>query len=294
MLSLSLRALLLILCVGLCLTGCRREIVAPGDPVAAVKGLAQAVRDNDLVRYSQLSMPPPLHKRLEARWTQNLASAPEPSVAQQRDYSRWMGKLTTPDAEVRLFKSWDTRLKKLEGEIGSQWQLMQATGGIFLNGFIQANDSLSAEQKAHAKSASTVVLEWITPALIADRGKARKAIAALTETARKLDLPTLAHTRSLEMLPTLEKSGQALKGLKRAARAYGLDMDASLNDVRAQLVDADAQQATVRVSYPLLGETVEFDMRMIRRDGRWYSADAVRKAETELLQPASGSPDTAP
>ena len=31
--------------------GCRRSAVAPGDPVAAVKGLAAALRDDDLVRY---------------------------------------------------------------------------------------------------------------------------------------------------------------------------------------------------------------------------------------------------
>src|SRR6478672_5421404 len=34
--------------------GCHREVVAPGDPVAAVKGLAEALHDNDLVRYWRL------------------------------------------------------------------------------------------------------------------------------------------------------------------------------------------------------------------------------------------------
>jgi len=39
------------------------------------------------------------------------------------------------------------------------------------------------------------------------------------------------------------------------------------------------------VSYPLLGKTVNFQMQLLRRDGRWYSADAVRSAEAELAQP---------
>jgi hypothetical protein len=52
----------------LLLPACRRAAQAPGDPVAAVHGLAKALRDDDLVRYSQLSMPPELHKRMEQRW----------------------------------------------------------------------------------------------------------------------------------------------------------------------------------------------------------------------------------
>src|SRR5688572_20263087 len=87
----------------LALAGCRRDAVAPGDPVAAVKGLAKALRDNDLVRYSRLSMPPELHKRVEQRWQERLATGPAPTAAQQRDYARWMERLTAPDAEEKLY-----------------------------------------------------------------------------------------------------------------------------------------------------------------------------------------------
>ena len=61
------RWFLLLLLALAALPGCRREVVAPGDPVAAVKGMAKPrSSDNDLVRYSRLSMPPALHKRMEA------------------------------------------------------------------------------------------------------------------------------------------------------------------------------------------------------------------------------------
>jgi hypothetical protein len=33
----------------------------------------RAVRENDLVRYSRLPMPPKLHQQMEARWHSNLA-----------------------------------------------------------------------------------------------------------------------------------------------------------------------------------------------------------------------------
>ena len=109
MIRTSYRLLPLLLLALLALAGCRREVVAPGDPVAAVKGLAQAVHDNDLVRYSRLSMPPALHKQMEARWKANLALAPLPTPAQEKDYTRWMGRLTEPQAEkidLKKVKAW--------------------------------------------------------------------------------------------------------------------------------------------------------------------------------------------
>ena len=279
----------------LALVGCHREVVAPGDPVAAVKGLATAVKDNDLVRYSRLSMPPALHKRMEARWKENLVLAPPPTPAQQQDYAKWMRRLTSADADAQLYRSFDRKLKKIEPELNSQWPLMQATGGIFLNGVISANPKLTAAEKAHAKAMGAALVAWIRPELVSDRERARRAIAVLTATARDINLPTLADSRRLEMIPTLEKAGRGLKGLKQIGRIYGLDVDDSLSQVQARVASVDGPVATMEVSYPLLGKTVSFEMMLLRRDGRWYGADAVRDAEVALTRPAgSAAAATAP
>jgi hypothetical protein len=276
--------LLLALVAGL--AGCKREVVAPGDPVAAVKGLAAAVRANDLVRYSRLSVPPELHRRLEARWTENLAAGPAPTAKQRADYDRWMGRLTQKNAEEQVYASFDRRMKKIEADLNSQWPLMKATGGIFLTGVIQANPRLSAGEKAHAKTLGTTLLDTITPELVTDRRRARQAIAVVVETARDLELPTLEHSRRLEMIPALEKGGRILAGAKAIGRIYGLDADAALRAVDARVVEVDGDVATMEVSYPLAGRRIAFPMQLLRRDGRWYSADAVRQAEAELARPA--------
>jgi hypothetical protein len=286
-------ALLLLACL-LGVAGCRREAVAPGDPVAAVKGMAAAVRNNDLVRYSRLSMPPRLHQQMEARWLTNLALAAPPTAEQESDYQHWMGRLTTKDAEDKLYQRFDSRLKKFEAEINSQWPLMKATGGIFITGLIKANDSLTQAEKGHAQAVGSALLNGVTPAMLVDRDKARQAIAVLTATARELNLPTLKQTRQLEMIPALEKGGVALKGFKKIGRIYGLDLDASLDGVEARVVAVEGNLATMEVSYPLFGQQVKFELEMLRRDGRWYSANAVRSAEAELAQPLiAATPQTA-
>jgi len=270
--------------------GCHREVVAPGDPVAAVKGLAQALHDNDLVRYWRLTLPPVLQKQVQARWKARLATAPAPTGQQEKDYARMMARLTAPDAEAKLYRSLDPKLKKLETEIGSQWPMMQTTAGIFIKGIIQANDKLSPAEKEHAKAVGIAVLDWAQPAVITDRARARQAITVMTETARELDLPTLAQARALELIPALEKFDIALKGGKKLGLIYGVDVDDALANVQVKLVAASGDSATAEVSYPLLGRTVSFQMELLRRDGRWYSADAVRDAEADLVRPLPTAP----
>ena len=269
---------------------CRRSAQAPGDPVAAVKGLADAIHDNDLLRYSQLSMPPELRKRVAERWHLRLQQATQPTEAQRKDYERWMQRLTAPDAEAKLYARYDARMKKFEKELGAQWPLMQATGTIFLNGLVKANDKLSEGEKAHARAVGAALLAWLSPELITDRGRARQAIAVMTATARAIELPTLADTRKLELDESLEKGGELLKAGKRIGRVYGLDLDESLAKVEARVLSAQGDEATLEVSYPLMGKTVRFEMELLRINKRWYPKDAVRKAEADLARPLVAAP----
>lgn len=284
----STAALLALLSIALALGACRRDDAAsakaPGDPVAAVKAQAQALRDNDLVRYSRLSLPAELHARSEALWNQRVAQAEPPSEEDAAEFDRLMGRLTAPDAEAALTRDLEPKLAKLEGEISGQWPLMQATALIFIKTAIQANTELTEAEKAHGSEVATGLVEWAQPALLTDRERARKAIGALVRTAKAVDLPTLQQARALEMTPALEKGGIALAGLKQVGVIYGLDMDRALDGMQAELVSAAGDEATVKVSYPLLDKTVSFEMPMTRRDGGWYGTDALRQAEAELAE----------
>ena len=286
-------ALIALLSLVLALGACKREAAdtarAPGDPVAAVEGLAGALRDNDLVRYSRLSLPPDLHARSEALWLKRQAEA-EPATAEDAaEYEQMMARLTAPDAEAALMRDLEPKLVKLETEIAGQWPLMQATASIFLTAAIQANTELSAAEKAHGTEVVGSLMAWAQPALFTDRERARKAVVALSRTAKAVDLPTLEQARALPMLPALEKGGVALAGVKDVAKAYGLDIDKSLEGMKAELVSSQGDQAVVKVSYPLLDKTVSFEMALVRRGEGWYSAEAVAQAEAELAEAAAGN-----
>jgi hypothetical protein len=281
-------ALLALLSLALALGACRKDAPeaakAPGDPVAAVEGLAKALRDNDLVRYSRLSLPPDLYDRSEALWNRRVAEAAPVDDADAAEYDKMMARLTSPNAEAELNRDLEPKLAKLETEIAGQWPMMQATALIFLNAAIQANTELSDEEKAHSNEVVAGLMAWAQPSLFTDRARARVAVSALVETADALALPTLAQARALPMVPAMEKGGIALAGFKKVAKAYDLDLDLALDGVQAELVSANGDSAQVKVSYPLLDKTVSFEMEMMRRGDGWYSAQSVRDAEAELAE----------
>lgn len=280
-------ALLALSLLVLVVAACRRdpapaEARAPGDPVAAVESLAAALRDDDLVRWSKLSLPPDLHARSEQAWVRRQQIAEPPTPEDAAEFAKVMTRLTAPDAEQQLLRDLEPKLRQFEGEFAGQWPLMQATLSIFVDAAIQANADLSDTQKTHGTEIADSLMEWMQPALLTDRARAKQAIAITTRTARELDLQTLAQVRALPMQPALEKGGVALKGIKAVAKIYGLDLNRSLESVKAELVASSGDTATVKVSYPLLDRQHTFEMAMVRRDGGWYSAQAIADAEADL------------
>lgn len=277
-------------------TGCSREPVAPGNPVAAVEGLAEAIRDNNLVRYSKLSLPPALHARMEQRWNAELALAPALTEVQRKDHARYMKQMMEPGAEAKLFKRYESKLNKFQSELNSQWPMMQGGARIFVTGAIQANENLTPAEREHAKAVSQAILKWLNPKFFSDKDKAREAIAVICQTAREVNLPKAEQMRGLSMMHTLEKSGIALKGLKSIGRIYGADVDESLENLEARLVDADASgnEATVEVMYVLLDQEIRFEIDMTRIDDRWYPADSVKEAQQTLQQALPSAAASAP
>lgn len=278
------------------LTGCGREPVAPGDPVAAVEGLADAIKDNDLVRYSKLSLPPKLHTQMEQRWTAELALAPALTSTQIKDHARYMKQMMEPGAEAKLFVRYESKLKKFQSEINSQWPLMQGAAQIFVSGAIQANENLTAAERDHAKAVSQAVLKWLKPAMFSDKEKARETIAVICQAAREANLPQAQQMQQLSMIASLEKASLGLKALKNIGRIYGADVDESLGNMEAKLVDADTtgNEATVEVNYVLLDQEIKFEIEMTRIDNRWYPADSIQDAQQTLKQALPAAAVSAP
>ena len=288
--------LLLVVALG---SGCRREPApiegAPAEPVEAVQALAGALREGDLVRYARLSVPPAMYAEQQQLWRQSLLSAAPVDPVEAERWRGLMAALTAPDAEAALWARVEPRLQDLEQQVGPSWEVAVGMMPGFAAAAIAAHPALSEAEKAHARSLVEAVSAWAgDQARLTDPARAQAAIAVAVRTARALQLPELEGLRKLELEAALTKGSVALEGFKALAAAYGIDLDAALAQVEAEVIALEGDHATLRVRYPLLGQVVEFEQPMVRIDGGWYRAEAVEShrramaAEAEAAAEAQG------
>ncbi|MCZ8164612.1 hypothetical protein [Silanimonas sp.] len=286
----------------LALAACQRDAEpvpgAPDEPVAAVEALAEALREGDLKRYAELSLPPAMHAQQKALWRQQVAAKNPVDAEQAQRYAELMAQLTAPDAEAALWAKAEPKLVALEQELGPKWTL----GVTMLSGFattaISASETMSEAEKGHATGVVTALAEWAgDQAQFTDRERAKQALGVAVRTARELDLPDVAAIEALEYDPMLEKAGVAFRAFKEVVSAYGIDADAALSQVQAEVIAIDGPSALVRVRYPLLGQEVRFEQPMRQIDGGWYREDAIEALERSVAEldaaPATGMADSA-
>lgn len=268
---------------------------APNEPVAAVEALADALRDGDLARYAALSLPPALHAQRAALWRQQMDAAPFADQANHERYASLMAEMLAPEAETALWAKAEPRLATMEQELGPRWTLGVTMLSGFASAAIASDERLSEAEKSHASGVLKAFAAWAgDQAAFTNREHARQALTIAVQTARELDLPTVDAMRALDYDPMLEKAGIAFRGAKAMAAVYGLDADAALGGIAAEVIQLEGARAVVRVRYPLLGDEVVFEQPMLQIDSGWYREDAVRDLEAALASaPAAPSPSAA-
>ncbi len=279
----------------LLLAACQREEgpVAPDSPAAAVEALAASLRQNDLVRFSKLSVPPAMYARLEARWREQQAQQPAPSDEEREEFAQTLARFTDADAEERLYAELEPSLTRFESEMAAQLPLMVAMGSGFISASVQQSDTLSDAQKQHASEVIGALAGWASTLPLGDRDKARQAVGVVADTARRLELESLDQMRDFSFEDTLVRGGTLLGGGKRLMALYGFDIDRTLDSVRVEPVSENGDQARVRVRYTLLDKPMSFEVDMVRIDGGWYSVDAIASTQEQLDAPLSAEDDEA-
>ncbi len=277
------------------LFACGKESSAPSlakagkSPTEAITQWAQSLHNNDMSAFSCQWLPDDLRQRTETAFNTQQQALPAADESERTEFAQMLGKLTAPDAEATLYAELEPMLAKLDAEIGSQLPLAVAMGSGFASAAIAENETLSDDEKQHASSALAALTGWASTLPLTNRDKAKAAIAAVTETTRNLNLTDIDTLRTISMDDALVKAGTVAAGSKKILAIYGLDVDKALASVSASEVSRDGDTARVKVSYTLLDKPISFEMDMLQRDGRWYSASGITRAETALA-----AADTAP
>lgn len=246
------------------------------DPARAFEAVAGRLKENDILGAVQLMVPAERMGELRAEWKKKMGDE-VPSEEDRAEFAAMMTKMTAPDAEQSLYAELEPALVKFESEMAAQMPMMIGMGQGVMMQSIQASTEMTEAQKKQSVDVLNAIGTWLQTAKLTDRELAKKGVAIVVATARKLDLKTLDDVRALEFDQAMGKFGIAFGGLKDIFALYGFDLNQSFASVKANLVSREGDLAKVGFTYSLLGQSLAGEAEMVEKDGRWYGKDSVEQ-----------------
>lgn len=247
----------------------------PGTPVEAVARLIGDLRANDPAAYARHAVPPALHRQAAEAWARGESNWPLNALPLDEHLPTLISTLAAPQAEKTLLASYNQQFAGAHRELRSA----AAALGLFATQYVASADEYSVEQRSHYTQLVSALAEWGRSAPLGDPTLARQAIPQLVGAARTTGLAAPGALQRTGMEHSLERLGPFLARFKQVLLPYGLDLDATLDSMRVELVEQTGDRARVRVEYELAGRTVSGVMVMERREGQWYPRRALERLE---------------
>ena len=265
--------------------GCEKaRQVAPDTatgPVEAVALLSQHLRDNDLQAFARDAVPPSLRPALDAAWRAGRTRWPLEELPFDQKIPGVLATLSADKADVALRRSFDRQFANAHTEIRAAASAL----GMFGVKFLQSDDALSAEERAHYAQLVSAMSAWGAKAKLGDPKRGRGAIARMTLAARQTGLRSEADFAQMGIDDSLRRLTPLIAALKDTLRSYDLDLDESLDAMTLSLDHQDGDRARVRMRYRLAGQAIDTLVAVERIDGRWYLSDFLRHARAAAAPP---------
>ncbi|QOW19386.1 hypothetical protein INQ41_12355 [Lysobacter ciconiae] len=286
--SIAASAAAAVLAAAILAGGCSRHPQAAsgattGDtPVAAVNQLVKDLRGNDLVAYADHALPPKLHQEMAMAWSEGRTTWPLSELPLSEQLPGFIITLAEPDAEKTLLAAF----RRQFAGAGRELRTAASTLGLFAAQYVERSSSYSDAEREHYVQLIVALSTWGKNAPLADPALAKAAVPQLVAAARLTGLGHPGALREAGMERSLTRLGPLLARLKSVLDAYGLDINATLDGAQVRLIEQTGDTAQVSLSYPLAGATVDAQIALERRDGRWYLSNLLRHAEQEAAAPS--------
>lgn len=261
---------------------------AAAEPAAVVRNLAELMRNNDLPGYARAAVSAADYLQLQAAWNAGLSRWPLSELPMDEKLLPLLQALSAPGAETKLKADFDAQLANQNNDLRDAARSL----GLFGVKYVQQQADYDAEQKKHYAAVIAALSKWAQKAPLGDPSRAHVLIDKLCAAARATGIGDDAALARFGMDGSLQRLAPFVAALKDAlASGYGLDLDASLTDLRSGLQQQDGDTATVLVEYPLAAAQIQALAHLQRRDGRWYLASTL--AETGAILAKLPPPSTA-
>jgi hypothetical protein len=265
------------------LVACKRDAAPPmagtnTRPAQAVRLLASRLRANDLVGFTRAAVPPALHQRLDAGWRDGRSRWPLDEAPLDERLPAMLAALSAPGSEARLQATFDRQFARADKEL----KAAAVSLGMFGMQYVRSEGDYSDAEREHHLQDIAALSRWGMTAPLADPPRARATIGQLAKAARSTGIDADEDFAKLGMEASLARLGPFLATLKQGFARYGLDLDATLDQVQATLLEQTGDSARVRLRYRLGDGEVDTVLALQRIDGHWYLRDYLRNAEASL------------
>ena len=274
------------LCALAGLSACTPEPAAPPaasatGPELAVRQLAKRLHDNDLQGFARDAVPAADHVQLESAWREGRSRWPLTELPLDDQLEPLLTALAAADSERTLQQGF----KRNFANQGKDLKDAARSLGLFGVQYIKREGTYTEEERAHYAQVIAALGDWAERSPLADPKRGAAAIPLLAAAARKTGLASAQSFQDAGMAGTLQRLSPFLASAKAVLADYGLALDRSLSELDTELMEEKADQARVRITYPLGQRTIDTVVSLQRRDGRWYLSDHLRRAGQALAPP---------
>jgi hypothetical protein len=277
------------------LPGCQRgagpgQSTAPGvaveqaalRPVDAVYLLRDRLLARDGAGFARLAVPPALHAELQTAWAQGRSRWPLDELPLDAHIPGMLATLQAPQADKALMATFRRQFANADRDIDQAIRTLMVFGGEY----VQNDPEYDPDARDHVAQAIAALGGWALAAPLADPKRAQRFFATLSAAAVRSGIDGKAGNAAfaaLGMTQSLNRLSPFLATLLAQLRQqYGLDIDATLRDMRVTLERQTGDEAMLRVQYVLAGQPVDARMPAVRIDGHWYLAGYVQRARQSL------------
>lgn len=267
------------------LGACQREVASDAapptggeTPVAAVTGLTTHLRNGDLAAFARDAVPASLAGPLDQAWRDGRSRWPLTELPLSGQVPAALAALSAPQAERSLLQAFHRQFAGADRELRSAAIAL----GVFATQYLEHDGAFSAAERAHYTQLVAATSDWAAQAPLSDRDRARQLIAGLVAAARASGIDSDATLGRAGMTDGLAAVSPLFTAVKSELAAYGLDLDLAFDSATVSLVEQTGDRARVRLQYTLAGRPVDAVLEVERLGGRWYVSDFLRHARSAV------------
>lgn len=247
------------------------------DPAAQLKDSARRFRQGDLAGLLQSLVPPTRWEEVRTVYElQRFEPIPEKD---REEFARKLADFTAPDAVDRIMAELQPKMEQARPQVPGA--LLMAFGAMQMAANSPESE-LTPSQREALVSVMPGLQTWMSDTDFLNEKTLRQALTLLSNGVRNTGITDIEQLRDLPLEAALDRGRIVLDAGKQAARLYGIDLDAVADSLRVEVLELDAETATVRSTVTLFGAPVWIDHELVLVDGRWVGKEMARHMRHEI------------